>query len=85
MLDTKALEKRVAELPPLSDEQIDKGVEKIVNCLEAMDKDGEEGLQRELDKIFGPESAKPQSRFIREKLPPPFTDSYAWRLRKPGE
>ncbi len=57
MISRQELEKRVAALPPLSDEQIDKGVDNIVRCLKAMDeKDGEAGLQRELDRIFGSES-----------------------------
>lgn len=45
-------EKSPGALTPLSDEEIDQGLDRMQDCLEALDRDGEEGLQRELGRIY---------------------------------
>ena len=48
----KDLGKLEHALPPLSDEEIEGALDNIEKCLEAERKDGQAGLNRELDRIF---------------------------------
>ena len=42
------------QLPPLTEAEIQEAVDNIEMCLTGLDEGGEEGLQRALDKIYGP-------------------------------